>query len=269
SIGKFAITTPTGKTVDLQDIAKIREVQAPSVITRDMQVQTVHVTAKINHQDKGGVSEKLASALKELAYPARVTQEVKGITDDINDGFMQMFVAMGASIFIVYLIMVLAFGNASAPFSILFSLPLAVIGGLLGLYVAQESINITTLTGFLMLIGIVVTNAIVLIDRVNQMRNQGYEVGEALIQSGVSRLRPIIMTAGATIIALLPLAFGMSQGTLISKGLAVVVIGGLTTSTLLTLVVVPIVYQLIYAFQTRMSRIFDRSARSEKGERAI
>lgn len=269
SIGEFAITTPTGKTVDLQDIAKIREVQAPSVITRDMQVQTVHVTAKINHQDKGGVSEKLASALGELTYPAGVTQEVKGITDDINDGFMQMFVAMGASIFIVYLIMVLAFGNASAPFSILFSLPLAVIGGLLGLYVAQESINITTLTGFLMLIGIVVTNAIVLIDRVNQMRNQGYEVREALIQSGVSRLRPIIMTAGATIIALLPLAFGMSQGTLISKGLAVVVIGGLTTSTLLTLVVVPIVYQLIYAFQTRISRIFDRSARSEKGEHAI
>jgi multidrug efflux pump subunit AcrB len=154
--------------------------------------------------------------------------------------------------------MVLAFGNASAPFAILFSLPLAAIGGLLGLLVTNESLNVTSLIGFLMLIGIVVTNAIVLIDRVQQLREQGYSVREALIEGGMTRLRPIIMTAGATVFALMPLALGLSKGTLISKGLAVVVIGGLTTSTLLTLLIVPIVYELIDSFKRRMARLFHR-----------
>ncbi len=165
-----------------------------------------------------------------------------------------MFIAMIASVFIVYLIMVLAFGNGTAPLAILFSLPLAAIGGLIALLITGESINITSLIGFLMLIGVVVTNAIVLVDRVQQLREEGYEVREALIEAGLTRLRPIIMTAGATIIALMPLALGLSKGALISKGLAVVVIGGLTTSTLLTLVVVPVAYDLINGVVRRLFR---------------
>ncbi|MDO3678083.1 efflux RND transporter permease subunit [Paenibacillus ehimensis] len=263
-IGNFLIKTPTGATVKLNEVAKVRQIEAPASITRDQQVQYVTVTATIESRDKGGVSAKAAEMLKAVELPSGVRPEVKGVSDDIQKNFMQMFVAMAVSIFIVYLIMVLAFGNASAPFAILFSLPLAAIGGLLGLLVSGESLNLTSLIGFLMLIGVVVTNAIVLIDRVQQLREAGQSVRDALLEGGLSRLRPIIMTAGATIIALLPLALGFSKGALISKGLAVVVIGGLTTSTLLTLVVVPVVYEIIYNTKTRLGRLFSRKTSDSK-----
>jgi len=258
-IGRFQIKTPTGATIDLIEVAKVKQIDAPVSITRDMQEQYVKVTAKIDSPDKAGVTNQVTSALKTVELPSGVRTEVKGVSDDIQTSFSQMFVAMGASIFIVYLVMVLAFGNGSAPFAILFSLPLAAIGGLLGLLVTKESVNITSLIGFLMLIGVVVTNAIVLIDRVQQLREEGYEVKEGLIEAGMTRLRPIIMTAGATIFALLPLALGFSEETLISKGLAVVVIGGLTTSTLLTLVVVPVVYMMIDNMKKGFSRFFKKN----------
>ncbi|MEY9091869.1 efflux RND transporter permease subunit [Paenibacillus sp. RC84] len=263
-IGTFLLKTPTGQTVQLNEIAKITQIEAPTAITRENQTQTLKVTAKIKSADKGGVSGKVAAALNALELPSGVSREVKGVSDDISSGFSEMFAAMGASIFIVYLVMVLAFGNASAPFAILFSLPLAVIGGLFGLLVTGESLNITSLIGFLMLIGIVVTNAIVLIDRVQQLRDQGIEVRESLISAGLTRLRPIIMTAGATVFALMPLALGMSKGTIISKGLAVVVIGGLVTSTVLTLVVVPIIYEMIESFKRRSSNAFHRKPKKNK-----
>ncbi|MGX4586736.1 efflux RND transporter permease subunit [Paenibacillus chitinolyticus] len=263
-IGTFLLKTPTGQTVQLNEIAKITQIEAPTGITRENQIQTLKVTAKINSADKGGVSGKVAASLNALELPPGVSREVKGVSDDISSGFSEMFAAMGASIFIVYLVMVLAFGNASAPFAILFSLPLAVIGGLFGLLVTGESLNITSLIGFLMLIGIVVTNAIVLIDRVQQLRDQGVGVRESLISAGLTRLRPIIMTAGATVFALMPLALGMSKGTIISKGLAVVVIGGLVTSTVLTLVVVPIIYELIESFKRRSSNAFHRKPKKNK-----
>ena len=257
-LGQFPLKTPSGATVHLNEIAKVRQVDAPVSISREQQEQIVKVNAKIDSPDKGGVSSKVGAALKTLSLPDGVRPEVKGVTDDIEESFKQMFVAMGASIFIVYLVMVLAFGNGSAPFAILFSLPLAAIGGLLGLLVTHESVNITSLIGFLMLIGVVVTNAIVLVDRVQQLRESGHSVRDALIEAGMTRLRPIIMTAGATIIALLPLGLGLSKGTLISKGLAVVVIGGLTTSTLLTLIIVPIIYEMIDNFKRRVGRLFKK-----------
>ncbi|WP_141333742.1 efflux RND transporter permease subunit [Paenibacillus sp. tmac-D7] len=253
-IGSFTIITPSGSKVALNEVAKVRQIEAPVSITREQQEQYVNVTARIDSIDKGGVSAKISAALNTLELPPGVRTQVKGVTDDIQTSFNQMFIAMIASVFIVYLIMVLAFGNGTAPLAILFSLPLAAIGGLIALLITGESINITSLIGFLMLIGVVVTNAIVLVDRVQQLREEGYEVREALIEAGLTRLRPIIMTAGATIIALMPLALGLSKGALISKGLAVVVIGGLTTSTLLTLVVVPVAYDLINGVVRRLFR---------------
>ncbi|MCR8634899.1 efflux RND transporter permease subunit [Paenibacillus radicis (ex Xue et al. 2023)] len=262
-VGQFTIKTATGLTVSINDIAKIRQIDAPVAIGREAQEQIVSVTAKIDNVDKGGVSQKVAAALKSVELPSGVRTEVKGVTDDIQKSFGEMFIAMGASIFIVYLVMVLAFGNASAPFAILFSLPLAAIGGLFGLLFTKESINITSLIGFLMLIGVVVTNAIVLVDRVQQLREAGYSVRDALVEAGMTRLRPIIMTAGATVLALTPLGLGLSKGTIISKGLAVVVIGGLTTSTFLTLLVVPIVYELIEGLKRRASRLVNKKNQAD------
>ncbi|TDF92595.1 efflux RND transporter permease subunit [Paenibacillus piri] len=267
-LGRINMTTSTGAVVALNDIAKIRQVEAPAAITREMQEQYVKVTAKIDSKDKGGVSTKVTEALKSVEIPGGIRTQVQGVNEDIQESFGQMVVAMGAAIFIVYLVMVIAFGNASAPFVILFSLPLAAIGGFLGLLVARESINITSLIGFLMLIGVVVTNAIVLIDRVQQLRNDGVEVREALMKAGMTRLRPIIMTAGATVLSLLPLGLGFSEGSLISKGLAVVVIGGLITSTVLTLVVVPVVYEIIERMKVRISRLLHKKAVTPGGKTA-
>ncbi|MFE5322023.1 efflux RND transporter permease subunit [Paenibacillus sp. NPDC056579] len=260
-IGSFLIHTPTGSVIKLNEVAKVRQVEGPASIPRDNQEQFVRITAKIDSKDKGGVSAKVAQLLETIELPDGVHTEVKGAAEDIDKEFRNMFFAMAVSVFIVYLIMVLAFGNASAPFAILFSLPLAAIGGLLGLLVTGESLNLTSLIGFLMLIGVVVTNAIVLIDRVQQLREAGHSVRDALLEAGQTRLRPIIMTAGATVIALMPLALGLSKGTIISKGLAVVVIGGLTTSTLLTLLVVPIVYEMIENMKLRTGRMLSRKAK--------
>ncbi|WP_372813972.1 efflux RND transporter permease subunit [Paenibacillus sp.] len=264
-LGNLPLTGVNGTTVYLKEIAKVSEIQSAAALTREDQQQLVKVTAKINADNKNGVSQQVTTALNALELPDGVSREVKGVSADINESFSQLFMAMGVAVCIVYLIMVLAFGNAGAPFAILFSLPLAAIGGLLGLVLTGEALNVTSMIGFMMLIGIVVTNAIVLIDRAQQLREEGYTVRQALLEAGKVRLRPIIMTAGATIMALIPLALGLSgEGALIGKGLGVVVIGGLTTSTILTLVVVPVVYEMIEGLKNRVSRRFNRTKKVQE-----
>jgi multidrug efflux pump subunit AcrB len=268
-VSNLLIKTPTGQTVALKDVARVNQVDAPVTINRDQQMQYVTVSAKINSADKGGVSNLVTEDLAKLELPVGVTRQVKGASDDIQKSFEEMFIAIFASIFIVYFVMVITFGNASAPFAILFSLPLAAIGGLLALLLTAEALSVTSLIGFLMLIGIVVTNAIVLVDRVQQLRDQNMPVREALIEAGLTRLRPIIMTAGATIIALAPLALGMSEGAVISKGLAIVVIGGLVTSTMLTLVVVPSVYEMIENLKLRIANRRNKKKAASQTEAAV
>lgn len=269
-LGSIPFKTPDGATtVYLSDIAKLSQKEAAANIQRDNQMRVIKISAKITGKNKGGISTEVGAVLDEIQLPEGVTRELGGVSKDIGKSFGELIFAMEAAVFVVYLIMVLAFGNASAPFSILFSLPLAAIGGLFGLFATSEPLSITAMIGFMMLIGIVVTNAIVLIDRAQQLREAGYTVRHALLEAGVSRLRPIIMTAGATIVALLPLALGFAKGTLISKGLAIVVIGGLTTSTILTLVVVPVVYELIESFKRRIGRIGKKGSTKKTSEPAL
>lgn len=163
----------------------------------------------------------------------------------MTETFTQLGAAMLAAIAIVYFILVVTFREGVAPFAILFSLPFAVIGSFVGLLIAGETISVSVMMGLLMLIGIVVTNAIVLVDRIIHMERDGLVMREAVLEAGATRLRPILMTAIATIGALIPLAIGSGGGGLISKGLAITVIGGLTSSTLLTLIIVPIVYEVL------------------------
>jgi len=258
-LGNIPFHTASGTVVYLKEIAELNIINAASSIQREDQEQVITITAKIDSQNKGGVSAQVGLALDQVELPDGVGREIGGVSEEIGESFSQLFVAMAAAVFIVYLIMVISFGNTSAPFAILFSLPLAVIGGLIGLFLTGEALSITSLIGFMMLIGIVVTNAILLIDRTQQLRQEGYTVRHALVEAGMIRLRPIIMTAVVTAIAMLPLALGLTEGgTIISKGMAVVVIGGLVTSTILTLVVVPIVYELIESFKNRISGLFRR-----------
>jgi hydrophobic/amphiphilic exporter-1 (mainly G- bacteria), HAE1 family len=154
--------------------------------------------------------------------------------------------------------MVLTFNSLVTPFIILFSLPLATIGAFVALYITGKPVGVSALIGFLMLIGIVVTNAIVLLDLVERLRREGHSTKDALVEGGRTRVRPILMTAIATILALIPLAAGLSQGSIIASELGTVVIGGLFSSTFLTLIVVPVVYSLVDGGKTGLGGWFAR-----------
>ena len=237
---KLKLTTPLGKTIKLSKIAKVEETESPvAVLTRDG-TEYASVSGRITERDTGSVIKAVEAKVATLKLPAGVTVETGGTAEQMNESFSQLGVAMLIAIGAVYLVMIIAFGEAVAPLAIMMSLPLAVVGGLVGLFLAGLPLDIPAMIGALMLIGIVVTNAIVLVDRVRQKERTGFARRDALLEAGSTRMRPILMTAVATIMALVPLASGFSEGALISQSLAVIVIGGLTTSTLLTLVVVPV-----------------------------
>ncbi|MGB7999645.1 MAG: efflux RND transporter permease subunit [Anaerobacillus sp.] len=245
------ISSPLGMDVPLSDVTSIEEGESSNTITRRDGKVYANVTAEVLDDNVGKVSSDVQSAIDEMDLPDSSDVTLGGVTQDINESFTQLGLAMLAAIAIVYLVLVITFGGGLAPLAILFSLPFTVIGGLVGLLIAGETISISSLIGMLMLIGIVVTNAIVLVDRVIHKEKAGHTTREALLEAGGTRLRPILMTALATIGALAPLAFGLEGGALISKGLGVTVIGGLTSSTLLTLIIVPVVYEFFMKFKKK------------------
>jgi HAE1 family hydrophobic/amphiphilic exporter-1 len=169
-----------------------------------------------------------------------------------SEAFAQLGTALAVAIALVYLVMVLTFGSLSTPFIIMFSIPLAAIGSIVALWVTGRPLGISAMIGVLMLVGIVVTNAIVLLDLVEQLKQRGLSTQEALVQGGRTRVRPIVMTAIATMIALIPLVLGFSEGSIIAAELGTVVVGGLFTSTFLTLIVIPVLYSLVDSARTRM-----------------
>ncbi|RED64651.1 efflux RND transporter permease subunit [Cohnella lupini] len=239
------IQSPLGVAVPIRDVAQVEEGTSPNSIARQNGKMVVNVTGEITKSDVAKVSSDMQAKVDKLQKPASVEVTFGGVTEQINETFTQLGLAILAAIAIVYLVLVLAFGGGLAPFAILFSLPFAIIGGLAALYLTGETLSVSALMGALMLIGIVVTNAIVLIDRVIHKEKEGLSTREALLEAGGTRLRPILMTALATIGALLPLAFGFESAGIISKGLGVTVIGGLISSTLLTLLIVPIIYEIL------------------------
>lgn len=245
------------KKVPLSSIATIEELSVPSSITRIDQALAANVTGEIAVADTGAVNTAVKTAVTELQDAGKLSKvdvRLAGVTEQQNESFSGLFTAMAVAILLVYLTMVLVFNSLVDPLVIMFSLPLAVIGAFPALLLTNRPIGISALIGFLMLIGIVVTNAIVLLDRVEQLRHEGVSTKDALLRAGATRVRPILMTAVATILALLPLAMGPSEGSIIAAELGTVVIGGLLSSTLLTLLVVPVVYSLVDGLKESLSR---------------
>ncbi|ANU10230.1 Swarming motility protein SwrC [Planococcus antarcticus DSM 14505] len=247
------IPTALGTTVTVGDVMEVEEGKSPDTINRRDGQMFASLTADVLGNNAAEITTEIDEQVAELDLPAGVTTDHGGVTEQINESFTQLGLAMLAAIAIVYFVLVVTFGGALAPFSILFSLPFTVIGVLVALWITGEALSVNALIGVLMLIGIVVTNAIVLIDRVIHMEEAGLTTREALLEGGVTRLRPILMTALATIGALIPLALGVEGGGggLISEGLGITVIGGLISSTLLTLVIVPIVYEVVSKFRKK------------------
>ncbi|NQD67454.1 efflux RND transporter permease subunit [Bacillus haikouensis] len=248
------IQSPLGMEVAIEDVVKVEEGETADTVSRRDGKVYAQVSGELSSSDVSKASADIQKDIEELDLPSGIEVNMGGVTEDIQESFTQLGLAMLAAIAIVYLILVITFGGGLAPFAILFSLPFTISGALVALLIAGETISISSMIGALMLIGIVVTNAIVLIDRVIHKENEGLSTREALLEAGATRLRPILMTAIATVGALFPLALGLEGGGLISKGLGVTVIGGLTSSTLLTLVVVPIVYEVMMKIKAKMTR---------------
>lgn len=239
------IKTPTGQEVKLKNLVTVKEDRAQTQISRSDGKYYATVTATVTSKDVTKASSVAQKKIDKLDLPNNVEIKTGGVTEDIRDSFTKLALAIVAAIAIVYFTLVVTFGEGLAPFSILFSLPFTVIGALVALWIGGETISVSSLIGVLMLVGIVVTNAIVLVDRIIHMEHDGLSMREAILEAGATRLRPILMTAIATIGALIPLAIGAEGGGLISKGLGITVIGGLISSTALTLVVVPLVYEFL------------------------
>ncbi|MFD5428075.1 efflux RND transporter permease subunit [Streptomyces sp. NPDC127084] len=232
--------------VKLGDIAEVKLVPGPVSMTRIDGARAATITAKPTDDNTGAVSYALDAKIKALDLPEGATVSIGGVSEDQSEANAQLGLAMLAAIAIVFMLLVATFRSLIQPLILLVSIPFAATGAV-GLLVATGTpMGVPAMIGMLMLIGIVVTNAIVLIDLINQYRAQGLGVVEAVIEGGRHRLRPILMTALATIFALLPMALGVTgEGGFIAQPLAVVVIGGLVTSTLLTLLLVPTLYAMV------------------------
>jgi HAE1 family hydrophobic/amphiphilic exporter-1 len=239
------VPTALGTTMPLSELVTVEKGTTLNTLARSKGEYYATVSGTILDKDISKATAAVDKEIDKLDLPKGVTIGVAGVQADMTETFTQLGIAMLAAIAIVYFILVVTFREGVAPFAILFSLPFAVIGSFVGLLIAGETISVSVMMGLLMLIGIVVTNAIVLVDRIIHMERDGMTMRQAVLEAGATRLRPILMTAIATIGALIPLAIGSGGGGLISKGLGITVIGGLTSSTLLTLIVVPIVYEVL------------------------
>jgi hydrophobic/amphiphilic exporter-1 (mainly G- bacteria), HAE1 family len=243
-IRDIRIPTRSG-VISLDSIADIQEVQAPVAITSEKGDRVATVSLTPDSDDLGAVTRAVTEALDAVELPIGATANIGGVSADQAESFGQLGLALLAAVAIVYLVMVATFSSLVQPLILLISIPFAATGALGLLLITDTPLGVPALIGMLLLVGVVVTNAIVLIDLINQYRKQGKSIQHSIMDGSRQRLRPIVMTALATIFALSPLALGITGGGFISQPLAIVVIGGLVSSTVLTLVIVPVLYWLI------------------------
>jgi multidrug efflux pump subunit AcrB len=244
-LADLQIPTVTGP-VALDTLAVVEQVDGPSTLTTTKGLRTATISATPNVDDLGAATADVTTALDDTGLPTGADATIGGVSADQTDAFQQLGIAMLVAILIVYIVMVATFRSLLQPLLLLVSVPFAATGAIALQVITGIPLGVASLIGVLMLIGIVVTNAIVLIDLVNQYRRRGHGVSDALVHGASRRLRPILMTALATIFALMPMAIGLTgHGGFISQPLALVVIGGLVSSTVLTLVVLPVLYLVV------------------------
>jgi HAE1 family hydrophobic/amphiphilic exporter-1 len=266
ALKNYSITTATGTTVPLSDLATVKTVKGPSSVTTIKGLQSATIEVVPSTSNVGNLSALVQASVNKTKIPASATAVLGGFTTQQGDAFSQLGLALLAAILIVYVVMVAAFKSLRQPLLLLVSIPFAATGAIVLQVLSGVPLGVASIIGVLMLVGIVVTNAIVLVDLINQYRTRGMKVGDAIIHGASRRLRPILMTALATIFALLPLGLGLSgHGSFISQPLAIIVIGGLVSSTLLTLVVLPVLYYLVEGSKERQpERLARRQARRQK-----
>jgi len=244
-IRRLIVNPTSDRPVTLDAVAEVKVSQGPAEIRRVAQERVAIITANLAYGDLGAAAAEAGAIVNRIPMPEGISALVSGQSEEMDESFKSMQFALILAIFLVYLVMASQFESLIHPFVILFTIPLALVGAVLALFITGTTINIVALIGVIMLAGIVVNNAIVLVDLINQLRAQGVERLEAIMEAGSARLRPILMTSLTTALGLLPMAMGFGEGSEVRTPMAITVIGGLVVSTLLTLVVIPVVYSLM------------------------
>jgi HAE1 family hydrophobic/amphiphilic exporter-1 len=245
NLSDVLISSPRGFQVNLTDIAEIKEGRGPVKIERENQERIVTISADTTSSDLKTIERKVKRILDTIPLPEGYYFGYGGSLENMQEMMVTMFFTIGLIILLVYMVMASQFESLTQPLSIMFAVPMSIVGVALALFLTGTTLSVMSFIGIMILIGVVVNNGIVLIDYVNQLRSKGVEKSEALIQGGLIRLRPIMMTTLTTILALLPMALNRGEGAELFAPISITIFGGLLVSTLLTLVIVPSIYSLI------------------------
>mgnify|MGYP000861566153 FL=1 len=254
------VETPMGSSVPLSEVADIKIEEGPVSILRENQVRVLTVSGSVVGRDVQSASMEIEELLKEYEMPYGYSYIFGGEIEQIQETFTDLFLVMLMAIALVYMIIAAQFESLIQPLSIMFSVPLALSGGFIGLFITGLPLNVIGIIGLIILVGVVVNNAIVLVDYINNRRRRGEDRNAAIMKAGPIRIRPIMMTALTTILGLVPMSFGIGEGAEFTQSMGVVVIGGLSLSTVLTLVIVPVMYTIF----DDISESFKRKIKKDK-----
>jgi HAE1 family hydrophobic/amphiphilic exporter-1 len=254
NLENVALVTPLGQAVPLKNVASVERRMGPVEVTRKNQQRKTTVASTVVGPNMGQVVADIERAIEEtkkVEDTSGFTFKVGGAAEDFQESFMWLGIALVAAILLVYMVMASQFESLVSPFIIFFSIPLAAIGVVWILVITRTSVSVAAMIGGIMLVGVVVNNAIVMVDYINQLRAQGQNVAQACYDGGLVRMRPVLMTAMTTILAMFPLALGVGEGAEGWAPMARVAIGGLLVSTLLTLLVIPTIYRMVEGWRER------------------
>jgi HAE1 family hydrophobic/amphiphilic exporter-1 len=241
---KLTVTSPSGYQVPLSEITEINRGEGPSNIDRENQVRVAYITSEVLGRDIGSITKEIQDKIGKMDIPPGYTIDFSGEVEEMRDSFKDLAGAMILAVILVYMIMAAQFESLLYPLIIMFTIPLTFIGVSMGLGLTGRPLSVPAFLGIIMLAGIVVNNGIVLVDYINTLRKRGLSRDEAILKAGPTRLRPILMTTTTTVLGLLPIALGIGDGAEVQAPMATVVTTGLTTSTLLTLIVIPVLYSI-------------------------
>jgi HAE1 family hydrophobic/amphiphilic exporter-1 len=261
AIQQLLVATPTGAQVPMADFITLQPDLSPTVVSRKNQQRVVYVNVDVEGSDLRGVTSRVQRMLEEYPWPTDFVWALGGGAEDMMESFFWLTVALMGGALLVYMVMASQFESLLEPFIIIFTIPLALIGVVWALLVTNTTLSVVAMIGIVLLMGIVVNNAIVLLDYVKQLRARGIEMREAVVRASTRRMRPILMTALTTILAMLPLSLEIGTGAEMWSPMGRAVIGGLAVSTLLTLLIIPVVYTLFG--DLKLARARRRTARQQ------
>jgi HAE1 family hydrophobic/amphiphilic exporter-1 len=253
-VENILIMTPMGRQIPLRSIATVEYGKAPTEITREDQERMVTVSLTVSGRDLQSTTNEVKRVLRSVAVPNDFRIEIGGEAQDMMESFFYLFLAFFVAMILTYMVMASQFESFLDPFIILFTIPLSIIGVAWGLFLTGTTLSVMSLIGIIMLVGIIVNNGIVLVDYINQLREKGHELYEAICLAGEARMRPVLMTALTTILAMVPLALGLGESGENWSPMARAVIGGLLVGTLLTLLVVPVIYAGLELFGAKRKK---------------